>query len=156
MVDKLRDDPFWRARIINFVADALHDYNRLTPVSNFEKKILERCDSLKEIDRQVDGGLVNLLKFAETFIPPPTALRVLMYWFDKGKFNTGYEIVYLAAKNEMVLTEEEISELFRDIQREPDLDVGWLMTILDAGESVAVENKIEPKISSLNLPSDFR
>lgn len=154
MADKLRDDPFWRERIINFVADALGGYRNLTPVSNFEKKILERSDDIKIINESVDGGLVQLLRNSKDYIPPATALRVLMYWHDQGRIQIGYEIVFFAGRDQIVLTEEEVTRLISDLRKDPDLNVSWVMTILDGTEEHSEEKA--PQRNVLNLPSDFR
>lgn len=154
MADKLRDDPFWRTRIINFVGDALRGYRKLTPVSGFEKKILERIEDIRAIDENIDDGLISLLKFAEGYVPPSTALRILMYWQDRDNLQIGYEIVYFAARDQIVLTEEEITQLINDLRKDPGLNIPFLITILDGTEKEDTgEIKIRPL---LNLPTDFR
>lgn len=84
---------------------------------------------------------------------PPTALRVLLYFKGLGRLNDGHKIVHYAARDELMLTEEQITELISELRKDPNASVElWLAVLADDAE------KEEPvaKGSQLNLPTDFR
>lgn len=161
MADKLRDDPMWRDRLVNFVRDNLGPNPLLKPMSGTEMKILEKIDTFKAIDKELPNGLYTLLNSVKNYITPFAALKILLYWHEKGDLNVGYEILYFSARDERAFSEEEIKQLIKILNDDPRLNIAWLMTIF-ANPEVAVEEpppplpRNAPKPSSLKLPSNFK
>lgn len=159
MSDKLRDDPMWRDRLINFVHDALRPYQRLSPLSGYEQKVLDRIEDFRAIDKELPDGLYMILTSVKNYVTPFAALKILLYWYEKGDLNVGYEILYYAARDELALSEEEIRRLIKILNETPGMNVSWVITMV-ANPEAAVEHeepydRRAPKRSDLKLPLDF-
>lgn len=153
MADKLRDSPFFGDRVINFTQDILNSRRRLDPITEFEKKLLKRQETIKELNKELDGQLVTLLKEAKEYITPPTALRILLHFKKLGRTKEGHKIVHYSARDRLVLTEEEINELVRELTKDPDASVDlWLAVLAEE----APEETTPMQRPGLNLPVDFK
>lgn len=159
MVEELRDSPFLGQRTINFVASIVNTpgFNNssgsgLSPVTNFEKKLLANQSKIREIDDELNNELVKLLKDAKDYIPPHTAMRVLLYGNSRGVLDKAYEIVYFAARDRLVLTDDEINAIVAEIRQDPNSQVQWLMTLY-AGDKLEETEVLDSKVK---LPIDFQ
>lgn len=162
MADDLRDSPFLGERTINFIASIVASPSNqkgvsgsgLNAVTGFEKKLLNNQNKIRAINDELDGELLKLLKDAKDFIPPHTVMRVLLYGYGHNFFNRSYEIVYFAARDRMVLTDEEINTIVSELKKDPDTPAQWLMTLY-AGDTKQEEDAAAPN-NSLKLPVDFK
>lgn len=152
MADRLNDDPFFGTRIINFTDSVIHGSLKLAPISDFEKKILENKEQIKELNRQVDGKLVSLMENAQAFIPPTLSLRLMLYFKQIGRTLDGEKILYFCARDEMVLREKEIKELIQELRKDPEMNIDLWIAIL--GDDLEPEVAPAPR-TGLNLPDDF-
>lgn len=160
MADELRDSPFLGERTIKFVSSILSTSRYqgipasvVTPVTGFEKKLLENQEKICEMNEALDGELLELLRNAKDYIPPHTAMRVLLYGNKKGFLQQAQEIVYYSAEYRLVLTDEEINEIVSEIRKDSSTPVQWMMNLY--GDDKSYEDD-EPKVKNkLNLPKDF-
>lgn len=159
MADELRDAPFLGQRTINFVKSIIvspsfsnNSGSGLSPVTNFEKKLLANQEKIREIDDELNHELVKLLEDAKDYIPPHTAMRVLLFGLGRNFLDQAYEIVYFAARDRMVLTDEEINTIVAELRKDPSSQVQWLMTLY-AGDKA---EELEVKKNSVKLPIDFQ
>lgn len=158
MADELRDSPFLGERTITFVASitTAMSFNgvsnsSLSPVTDFEKKLLANQDKVREINSELNNELVSLLKDAKEYIPPHTAMRVLLYGYSKNFLDKAYEIIYFASRDRIVLTDKEINAIVSEIKKDPNTQVYWLITIYagDKSETLTAES------AKIKLPTDF-
>jgi hypothetical protein len=157
VADDLRDSPFLGERVINFVASILRSSVHtngavMNPINDFEKKLLVNQDKVRAIDSELNKELLKLLKDSKEYIPPHTAMRVLLFGLSKGFLDKAYEIVYFAARDRLVLTDEEINTIVFETRKDPELQVQWLMTLYagDKAEEPTSTGK------SVKLPIDFQ
>lgn len=159
MTTELRDSPFLGERTISFVASIINTMgfngssgSGLNPVTDFEKKLLSNQARVREINDELNNELVMLLKNAKDYIPPHTAMRILLYAYSKDFLEQAYEIVYFAARDRLVLTDKEINILVAELKKDPNAQVQWLMTLY-AGDK---EEELVAPDSSFKLPKDFQ
>jgi hypothetical protein len=153
MTDNLRDSPFFGDRVINFTSDILNKRMRPTPITDFEKKLLKKEAELQELNDELDGKLLELLRAAKEFIVPPTAIRLLLYFKKIDRLNDAHKILYFSGRDEMVLTEADISDLVNELRKDPDASIElWLAVLANEPERQEAKGS-GPK---LNLPQDFR
>lgn len=157
MADDLRDSPFLGDRTINFVASIVNSMtsnatSKLSPVTGFEKKLLENQATVQEIDEELNNELVKLLKDAKDFIPPHTAMRVLLFGKARGLLDKTFEIVYFASRDRVVLTDEEINGIVSELRKDNDAQIQWLITLY-AGDKA---KEILPTDKSFQLPTNFQ
>jgi hypothetical protein len=157
MVDELRDSPFLGDRVINFVASILRatghtNGSGMNPINDFEKKLLGNQDKIRAIDDELNHELLKLLRDAKEYIPPHTTMRVLLFGYSRDFLSKAYEIIYFAARDRLVLTDEEINTIVFEIRKDPGSQVQWLMTLY-AGDKA--EEYTEKK-GSVRLPIDFK
>lgn len=153
MDDRLKDDPFFGTRIINFTDSIIRGSMKLAPISDFEKKILEHRESVQELNRQVDGKLVSLMRNAQAFIPPTLSLRLMLYFHQIDRTLDGEKVLYYAARDETVLRESEVRELIQELRNDPEMNIDLWIAVL--GRDPEPEQPMAPR-SGLNLPDDFR
>lgn len=157
MADDLRDSPFLGSRIINFVQSIVRSPSRgssgtgLSPVTGFEQKLLKHQEEIVSINKELEGKLIDLLQRAKDYMPPHTAMRLLLYGQSKGFLRGAHQIVHYAARDRLVLTDEEINEIVAELRRDPEAEAQWLM-ILYSGKKEEVP---EPVSNSIKLPIDF-
>lgn len=153
MADELRDSPFFGERTINFVADLLHFRPSLMALTGFEKKLTTHRDLVLRLDQELDGKLVSIIRETKDYITPATAMRLLLYFQSKDNTQEAHKILVYAQRDELIITEEEVTELIQELNKDPELNV-QLWSVLLAKKPEQQQNTVgKPK---LNLPSDFR
>lgn len=157
MSDELRDSPFFGDRIIRFVESILPlDETRtvplLPPITGFETKLLENWTLIKDVNARIDESLPALLWEAKDFIPPHTALRILLFSHDKEFFSQAVDIVRYAARSELVISDEEINEIVKDLKSNSGIPAQWLINLHGVEKKVIAAPK---KTDDIKLPKDF-
>ncbi len=66
----------------------------------------------------------------------------------------GRQIIYYAARDEMKLSDSEISEIVSEIKRNPDSNIEWHLAML--GDSGTPKEESYVKKNSIDLPTDFK
>lgn len=153
MSENLRDSPFFGDRVINFTADILNNRMRPTPITEFEKKLLKKESEIRELNSDLDGKLLELLRAAKNYIVPPTAIRLLLYFKKMDRLDDAHKIVYFSGRDEMVLTETDISDLVSELRKDPDASIELWLAVLANEPERKDASAGGPKLS---LPTDFK
>lgn len=153
MAGELNEDLFFGVRIINFVDSVIRGSLKLSPISDFEKQIIQHKEEIRELNQQVDNNLVTLMRNAQDFITPTLALKLILYFHKIDRTRDGEKILYFAARDETVLGEDDIRELTRELRKDPDMNIDLWIAVL--GRDPEPESPVSPR-QGLNLPSDFR
>lgn len=153
MAQDLRDSPFFGERVINFTSDILNNRKRTLPLTEFEVKLLKKGDEVKELNEELDGKLIELLRSAKDFIVPATAIRLLLYFKKLDRLKDAHKIVYFSGRDEMVLTESDISDLVNELRKDPQASIELWLAVLANEPEAEKESGGGPK---LNLPTDFK
>ena len=138
-------------RLIRFVGDILRGYGDPNPLSAAEQKYLKHRDQIQELNGKIDGGLLALLRRVKDFVPPASALRLLLFMRKQDRLGDAEQILHWAARDERVLTDGEIGELVKEIFSNPGADVGLLLLL----SSKEIEEEITPDKKRFQLPLDF-
>jgi len=154
MADTLKGDPFFGTRVINFAQSLLSGAKKLDPITDFEKKLLKHADELKKLDGEIEGGLIPILREGMDYVPPPVALRMLLYLSRFDLSRKGHEIIHFAARDRLALSDDEINQLVSEVRRDPHSNIEWSLALL--GEPDPEEDENTTKKNALNLPNDFK
>ncbi len=154
MADKLKDSPLFSSRVINFAQNLISGTQKLDPITDFEKKLLKHSSELIKLNEEIKGGLIPLLREGMDYVPPPVALRMLLYLSKFDLAGKGHELIYFAARDRLALSDEEINQLVAEIRKDPNSNIEWSLALL--GDSDSDEDENPAPQNSLNLPADFK
>lgn len=154
MSEELRDDPFFGDRVIKYVESLIRGSYTLNPIDDFEKRLEKNRHSLVLLNKEVDGGLSQLLRNTQDFIPPRSALRMLLHLQKYDLIEEGITICRWAERDNMHYSDHELNELVKAVRKDPEVPLVFHMTVNE--KYVPVEDtSMKKEKPRLNLPSDF-
>jgi hypothetical protein len=148
----LSKDTFFDKRLVSFIQGILF-FHSMTAISGAERIFMEKAADLRQLDKDLEVPLVNLLRDMQNYAPLQEVLFFLLAARELGQTQGAYEALEAVMSEGRVVSGEDLDEI---LAQSAEMPMAWAVALLGKEESRNTPPRVSTSSIDLNKLRNFR